>query len=72
MSNSSEVIPCCLNLLYSNCNLPNNFTALSLAICIAKMRAACSEVLFSTYILYIKARIIKGYSMANTCSHPGS
>ena len=42
MSINSAVIFCCLNLLYSNCKFFNNLIALSFAICIDKIREACS------------------------------
>ena len=47
MSSNSEVIACWRILLYCNCKSSNNLPALSFAICMARIRAACSEVWFS-------------------------
>lgn len=47
ISSNSEVIACWRILLYCNCKSSNNLPALSFAICMARIRAACSEVWFS-------------------------
>ena len=47
ISRSSLVIACWRDLLYCRLSVRSNSSALSVAVCIATMRAACSEALLS-------------------------